>query len=263
MWILPLILYILTGAIAGLLAGLLGIGGGLITVPAMHFIFRYQGFPPDKSMLLAIGTSLAAMVFTSAASSWSHYQKGGVNMGLFKKLFLGIFIGAAIGALIASSLPGRILELIFGISLVLFSISFFVPEKTKGGEAKAASRLLHFFAGLLIGTSSTILGIGGGILTVPYLTHLKIPMRGAVSTSAALGLPIACVGALSFLFLGLHQHISDASLGYLYPPGFVLIAISSTLCAPIGAKIAYAISIPLLKRVFGSALFLVGCSMIY
>lgn len=258
-----LIVFILIGIVAGLLAGLLGIGGGLISVPAMHFAFFYLGFPQEKSMLLAIGTSLGAMVFTASASAYSHYLKNGIIWDLFKAVLPGVIGGAVLGAFIADSLPGRTLEIIFGASICLIGFSFLLPRNKFVPQQKIrVFPGLYFIAGLAIGTISTILGIGGGILTVPYLTFIRIPLKNAISTSAALGFPIAFIGAISFLYLGLDEKIVEGSIGYLYLPGFFILAISSSLCAPLGAKMAYALPIEILGRVFGLVLIAVGLSMV-
>jgi uncharacterized membrane protein YfcA len=259
-----IILYILTGILAGILAGLLGIGGGLVSVPALHYIFVYQGFSQNISMLLAIGTSLGAMVFTSGSSAWAHYLKKGIDWKLFFALLPGIICGAMLGAFIADSLSARTLELVFGISICLISLTFLFPrDRFLSSINIKINRFMHFFVGIFIGASSTILGIGGGILSVPYLILLGTTLKNAIATSAALGFPIALVGALSLLFLGLDETFVEGSIGYLYLPAFFLVALFSSLFAPLGAKIAYAMPVAALKRLFGIILFIVGLSMIF
>jgi uncharacterized protein len=256
------LIYLLIGIFAGFFAGLLGIGGGLITVPALLLIFHRLGFPAETIMQTAIGTSLAAMVFTSASSAWAHYLKKGVYWHIFIPLIPGIFIGSILGAFIVSILPSKSVALIVGISECLIGFYFFLPKTTYGKEWDFRGWMFAL-VGVIIGIISTVLGIGGGVITVPILTVLKVPIRNAISTSAVTGFLIAIVGAISFLLLGF-QHANKAeTIGYLYIPAFLIIGVSSTLIAPIGARYAYIFPTEILKKVFGLLLIGIGFWMVF
>jgi uncharacterized membrane protein YfcA len=249
---MTILLYCLIGAIAGLLAGLLGIGGGLVVVPSLYAILTF--IPLEYRLKIAIGTSLGAMIFTAGASFISHSYRKGVNWTYFRLLLPGVIIGAIIGAFIAFVLPGRWLELVFGVGFCLIGLYFLFPDSQKTPFIHP----YHLLAGLVIGTLSSILGIGGGILTVPYLTWIRTPLREAIGTSAALGLPIALVGAFSFFVLGQES----GGTGYLYLPALGFIALTSTILAPFGAYLAYLLPTSILKRLFGIFLCAVGLYML-
>ena len=260
-----LIIYILAGFAAGLLGGLLGVGGGLITVPTLLFIFHFLGFSSPYLMQMAIGTSLAAMILTSAASAWTHYLKQGINWLIFREFIPGIIIGSILGALIASHLSSRTLEIIFGVSIILVGSYLLLiksmPEQ-KESPVLPVHPLLFPMIGILIGAISTILGIGGGLITVPVLIFYGISMRQAISSSAISGFVISLIGTISFLLIGFHQTILRYSLGFVYLPAFLIIGLASCLTAPLGAELVYRLPTSLLRQIFGLFLILVGTWMI-
>ncbi len=251
--------YLSVGLAAGFLSGLLGVGGGLIVVPALLAIFHFLEFPTDNIMQMAVGTSLAAMIFTSGASAWAHRK--GVNRGMFRELALGVCIGAFLGAVIAHLLPTTKLQVIFGIFISLFGIYFLVTANTveHEGNIKPPHYLIMSLLGLVTGLISSILGIGGGIITVPMLAFFGVVLRQAISTSAWIGFLIAMIGGISFFYLG-RQNAQFS--GYVYIPAFILVGLAATLTAPLGAKYAYTSSSVFLKRVFGIYQILVGIIMI-
>ena len=235
------IIYAIIGIFAGFLGGLFGIGGGIIVVPSLLFAFDLLGFSPNHAMQVAIGTSLAAMVFTSASSSWAHYQHKGIYWNLVISFTPGIMAGAVLGALIADYLPAKILAIFFGIFLSLVGLHFLLSKKIQEGLLVNQEPLPHFlvtfFLGLAIGTISSVLGIGGGIITVPLFLMFHTPLKNAISTSAFTGFLIALVGALSFLYFGSKREVFSESAGYIYLPAFIFISIASVLSAPYGAKL--------------------------
>ena len=259
-----LFIYGFIGVFAGFLGGLLGIGGGLVTVPSLVLCFYLQGYASTHSMQLAIGTSLGAMVFTAASSAIAHYLKKGIYWNLFWGLAPGIVLGAVLGAIIADRVSNRILELFFGFSECLIGIYFFFSHTSK--EEKEGARPPHHlflvFIGIAIGAFSTVLGIGGGIVTVPILTAFGTPFRNAISTSAMAGFLIAIIGAIAFLYLGLEHSAYQGSVGFVYVPAFIMIGITSALLAPYGAKCTYALPVGMLRRGFGVILIGAGISMI-
>ncbi len=257
-----LLIYLALGAVAGTLAGLLGVGGGLIIVPVLALVFEARGFAPGLIMHLAVGTSLATIVFTSISSVRAHHRRGAVLWPVFARLTPGIIAGGWLGALLADRLPSDSLRWIFGLFelLVAAQMAWSVrpaPRRRLPGRSGLA------LAGGAIGGLSALLGIGGGTLTVPFLVWCNVQMRQAVATSAACGLPIALAGAGGFIFAG--QAVPDlpgAALGYVYLPALGGIVVASTLSAPFGAAIAHRVKGETLKRAFSVLLALLGLRML-
>lgn len=260
------IIYVTIGIFAGFFSGLLGIGGGILSVPALFLTFNYFGFPKEYVMQMALGTSLGAMVITAASSAWSHHLQKGVYWNYFFSLAPGVILGGILGAIIADYLSSKALSLIFGICLCIIGLYFLTPstEYEEKGCPRSSSSPLLSLVGLIVGTLSTLLGIGGGIITVPILTHFfPISLRNAISTSAATGLLIASIGAVSFLSLGMRHEEIQGGTGYLNLPAFLCIGIVSSFSAPYGAKLAYTLPTVILRRVFGIMMMIVGIWMVY
>jgi uncharacterized protein len=255
--------YLALGMIAGLFGGLLGLGGGILIVPALLFLFIWRGLPTDILMHLAVATSLFTIVFTSISSSYAHHKHQAV---LWPKVFLltpGIIIGAVLGALLADHISSDILRRLFGFFeiLVAFQIGFSVKPAAQRSLPERSGMLI---AGGVIGALSTILGIGGGTLTVPFLVWCHVDIRKAVATSSACGFPIALTGTLSMIMTGLDSsYLPENSIGYVYWPAAILILITSVLFAPVGAKFAHTMPVNSLKRVFAIVLGCVGLRMLF
>lgn len=260
---LILLAYILTGIIAGITAGLLGLGGGAIIVPILFAIFHSQELALSSTMQLAVGTSLATIVFTAISSSLSHHKLGNIQMKTVLYLAPGIVLGAFLGAAIADSVSTDVLKRAFGIFEILVAIQIGL------GFKPAAHRTLPTPVGLsisgsVIGTISSLMGIGGGSLTVPFLLWCNVTMRKAVGTSAACGLPIAIAGVIGFIIAGLdNSGLPEWSVGYVYLPALICIISTSVFFAPIGARLADRLPIQTLKRIFALVLMLVGLKMIF
>ncbi|WP_114417252.1 sulfite exporter TauE/SafE family protein [Marinospirillum perlucidum] len=255
---MTLLIYLLLGAGAGLLAGLFGIGGGLVIVPVLVLTFAALGFPAEILVHLAVGTSLATIVPTSISSTWSHHQKGGVSWHWFRLMAPGILLGALLGAWTASLLSGLALQKIIGIFVLLVAIKMGLNLNPRPGQAEVKAPLMTL-AGAVIGWASAIFGIGGGTLTVPFLTWCKAAMRKAVGTSASLGLPIAVFGALGNLWTGWeHPQLPEGAWGFVYWPAFLGIVLMSVPFARLGAKLAHYLPEKLLKRLFALLLLVVG-----
>ena len=251
------------GVFAGLVGGLLGLGGGILIVPALLFLFIWQGLPADILMHLAVATSLFTIIFTSISSSYTHHKHQAV---LWQQMFLltpGIILGAFAGALIADYLSSDILRRVFGIFEILVALQIgFSVNPTVHRELPGKNGML--FAGGVIGTLSTILGIGGGTLTVPFLIWCHVDIRKAVATSSACGFPIALTGTLAMIYTGLYyKYLPENTIGYVYWPAAVLILITSVLFAPVGAKLAHAMPTDSLKRIFAFVLACVGLRMLF
>ncbi len=255
-------IYFLLGAAAGMTAGLMGLGGGIVIVPGLLYLFLQLGFTTEHLMHVAVATSLATIVFTSVVSAWSHHRNSAVLWPQVFQLLPGILIGAVIGAVIADQLAGDYLRRAFGLFEMLVALQIGLQLQPDGGrELPQKSGML--FAGTGIGGFSTILGIGGGTLTVPFLHWCNVDMRKAVGTSSACGFPIALAGAISMMIVGSAQtNLPENTIGYVYWPAAVLIVLSSTLFAPLGAKIAHTISVSLLKKLFAVVLFFIGLRMV-
>ena len=253
-----MLLYLLTGVVSGLLAGLLGIGGGLVIVPAVSFLLNDGS---NYTMHIAIGTSLAVVMLTAISSTRAHHKKGTVNWHYWCLLSPGLFNGTLAGALIADLLQGITLRNFFAAFELVVAIQLLLNLKAKPSERKPIPVLL-FLITFPIGIICAFAGVGGGIMVVPLLLWLRLPIKEAISTSAACGLPIAIAGTIGFIVIGLDAQSSlpPMSTGFIYWPAFFLISIASVLFAPLGAKLAHALPSNALRQIF--ALFLVTLAML-
>lgn len=255
------VMYLLVGLIAGILAGLLGVGGGLVIVPMLVFCFARQGFNPDQIMHIALGTSLASIMFTSISSFMSHHRRGAVDWDIVKKIVIGILVGTFLGTFVASRLPSDFLKVFFCVFLYAVATQMILNKKP------APSRSLPGMAGMLgvgstIGVISSLVGIGGGSLSVPFMLWCNVPAHRAIGTSAAIGFPIAIAGALGYILNNLKvENLPDYSLGYVYLPALLFVVCASVLTAPLGARLAHALPVDSLKKIFALFLYLVATKM--
>lgn len=258
-----LLLFLLTGAAAGLLAGLFGVGGGLIMVPALAFLLPGLGVEPAVVMHVAVGTSLAVISFTSISSMVSHHRQRGVRWPLFRVFAPALAAGAVLGALLADATASELLKRIVGIGALLVAAQMLLDRKPEARTEKNPGAVVHGAAGTTIGLLSSLIGIGGGSLTVPYFSWFGTPMRQAVGTAAACGVPIAWAGALAFMATGLGEPgRPPLSIGYVSLSGFGGIAVASVLTAPLGARLAHRLPPKVLKRSFAILLFVIGLGML-
>lgn len=253
-----------TGLTAGLLAGLLGIGGGIVVVPVLFYIFSLFGFDQGVAMHMAVGTSLGTMVPTSIMSARSHYQRGAVDMALFKRWAPAVVVGVVLGTLIAGAVRGQVLTAVFAIVSLLVAINMVVrgegrpiwPQLPKGLGLQAIA--------VVIGLLSALMGIGGGMLSVPVMSACSYPIRQAVATAAATGTLIALPGAIGFVIAGLGEPGRPPySLGFVNLIGFALIIPATMLAAPWGAKIAHTINPKWLRLTFVLFLLVTGGRMLW
>ena len=259
---MELLLYLLLGAAAGVLAGLFGVGGGIIIVPVLVFSFAAQGVDAAVLTHLAVGTSLATIVFTSINSVLEHHRKGAVRWPIFIWMTLGILLGAALGSVTAAAIQGPMLQRIIGVFAIVIAVQMALELKPKASST-VPGKLGLTAAGGVIGWASAIFGIGGGSLTVPFLTWRSVPMQQAVATSAACGLPIAAASALSFMVIGWGEpQLPPWSVGFVYLPAMAGIAITSMFFARFGARLAHKLSPRLLKRLFALLLLCVGVNFL-
>ena len=256
----PLLIFelALLGLGTGFLAGLLGIGGGMLMVPFMTFILTAKGFPADYTVKMAVATSLATICFTSLSSVRAHHQRGAVMWPVVRLLSPGILLGALIGAQLATALPGKILSVLFAI-FVAFSATQMLLDRKPQPSRTLPGRLGTFSMGWLIGTLSSLVGAGGAFISVPFMTWCNVRIHHAVGTSAALGFPIALAGTLGYIWAGRDlPPMPTGSIGYLYLPGLIVIALASMTSAPLGARTAHRLDIRPLKKVFAIVLYLLA-----
>lgn len=254
--------YLLLGMVAGLLAGMLGVGGGLVIVPVLVLLFGLADMAPSITMHLALGTSLATIVGTSISSAWAHHRYGAVLWSVCLRLTPGIVLGAWLGAAFADQLSSNGLQKIFGIFELLVALQMGLALQPAAHRQLPGSVVMGL-AGGVIGAVSAIVGIGGGTLTVPFLHWCNVSIRNAVATSAACGLPIAVAGALGYLVMGWGNPALPAwSSGYLYWPAFVSIMAASLLFAPLGVRLAHRLPAARLRQLFALFLLVVGGVML-
>ncbi|WP_366516524.1 sulfite exporter TauE/SafE family protein [Thalassolituus hydrocarboniclasticus] len=252
------LLFLAVGSVAGLLAGLFGIGGGMVIVPVLVITFAAQGVSEAVLTHMAVATSLATIVFTSLSSVREHHRQGAVDWTLVGVMSIGIVLGTMLGVSLITAVPGPLLQKIIGVFALLLAAKMFFGLEPKGAGKRPGNRGL-IMAGSVVGFGSSWFGIGGGTFTVPYLSWMKIPMRQAVATSAACGLPIALTGAISNVAAGWnHADLPEWSTGFLYWPAIIGIVLTSVPFAKVGAKLAHRLDQALLKKGFALLLCAVG-----
>ncbi len=257
-----ILLYAFVGAIAGVLAGLLGVGGGLVIVPMMVYALGVQQVSYDVIMHMALGTSLASIMFTSISSFMAHHARGAVRWDVVRRIVLGILVGTFVGSWIAAQLSTNSLKAFFVLFLYYVAAQFLLDRKPKPDRNLPGSAGM-LAVGNIIGIVSSFVGIGGGSLSVPFMIWCNIPVRHAIGTSAAIGFPIALSGAVGYVFNGWGASDLPAySLGYVYLPGLLGIVAASVLTAPLGARLAHTLPVQHLKRIFAVLLLLVGTRML-
>ncbi len=243
--------YIALGILVGFMAGLLGVGGGGIMVPIFAMLFVMQKMPADEVMHLALGTSMATIIFTSFSSMRAHHKKGNIEVSMALKIAIGVIIGTFLATFLASYLKGVYLALFFSAFMSFVAYKMF--QKTHYYyNPKPHEVLGNILSGTLIGAISALVSIGGGSLSVPYLMHQNFDIKRAIGTSAAIGFPIAISGTLGYLVNGwTHTDWNHFIIGYIYIPAVVLVAISSAFTAPLGVKYATKLPVDTLKKIFG------------
>jgi len=221
------LIYPILGVVAGLTGGLLGVGGGIVVVPVLIFTFTLLGFSDSVLTHMAVGTSLGTIILTSAGSVRQHHKKGAVRWDVLGWLAIGLIVGALVGAEVAGVLKGRILQLIFGVFALTMAAQMAFGLKPNPKRDLPGKLGLIFF-GSIIGTVSSLFGIGGGSITVPFFTWCNVKMQEAVGTSSAGGMPIAIAGAAGFVWSGWGSPLRpEWSLGYIYLPALIGICVSS------------------------------------
>ncbi len=245
----------LLGLCTGFLAGLLGLGGGMMMVPFLTIILSARAYPQQHVIKMAVATSLATICFTSLASLRAHHRRGAVRWEIVRTLAPGILLGAFLGSQVASAMPSNILGYCFAVFVAFTATQLFVNRKPKPSRA-LPGRAGLFGVGSLIGAVSSLVGAGGAFISVPFMTWCNVAMHNAIATSAALGFPIAFAGTIGYLVAGWSlPQMPAGALGYLYWPGFLVLSAASMITAPVGARVAHSMEVAPLKRVFAFVLY--------
>jgi uncharacterized membrane protein YfcA len=259
---MELLAYLLTGAAAGLLAGLLGVGGGIIIVPMLAWLFAQHGFASEAVMHYAVGTSLAVIIPTSLSSMLTHQRLGGVLWPVARRMMVGIIPGALLGAWLAAQMNSALLSGFFGAFMLLITLKFVVGIKP-GSKRGLPGSIVLGCSGAAVGLVSALLGIGGGSISVPLLLWCGQNIRVAVGTSAALGLPIAVAGTAGFIVNGLTSTGQPGlNSGFVYWPAVAGVVLASVALAPLGARLAHHLPQQTLQRIFALLLAIIGLKML-
>ena len=262
-WTTWIFAYIGIGLCAGFVAGLFGIGGGTIMVPLLAMLFEAQQFPADHVLRLSLGTSMAAIIFTAISSARTHDKHGAVLWPVVMRIVPGILLGTLMGTLLAARISSRALAVFFAFFILYIALQMFVSFKPKPSRELPASAGI-IAAGTLIGGLSSLVAIGGGILTVPFLTWCNVRLQSAIGTSAAVGVPIAVGGSIGYIWNGMHASgLPPASLGFIYLPALLFVMSASVVTAPLGARLAHRLQVDLLKRLFAVLLVVLAAKMLH
>lgn len=248
--------YLALGTVAGFLAGLFGVGGGTVLVPVLLMLFAWQGFAPDNSMHMALGTSMAIILFTSLASLRKHHQHGAVNWSVVRSITPGILLGTALGATSAALISSRGLVIFFAL-FVYFAAAQILLDKRPHASRQLPGAAGMTLTGMFTGWLSSLVSVGGGTIVTPFLIWCNVPIRTAIGTSAAIGFPVACGGTLGYVVIGWDEvALTSAHLGYVYLPALLWVVTASIVTAPLGAQAAHRMKVGRLRKMF--ALLLIG-----
>jgi len=251
------------GAIIGFLAGLLGIGGGMTMVPLLTIVFTHQGFAAEHVVHLAIATATATIFFTSIASTREHHKHRAVLWGVVAAMAPGIVVGSLVGPQVVGHMSTSLLAAFFGVFVAFFATQTLLDRKPKPSR-ELPGRAGLFAVGGGIGLISSMVGAGGAFMTVPFMAACNVNLRSCVATSAALGMPVAVAGTISFVIAGWHQvGLPPESIGYVYLPALLAIVVGSVACAPFGARAAHRWPVKALRRGFAFVLYAFAAYMLW
>ncbi len=258
-----LVAYLALGAFVGFFAGLMGVGGGGIMVPMLTTLFAAQGFPREHLVHVALGTSMAAIVITSISSLRAHHKHGAVRWDIVKGITPGVLLGTFGGTFIASRVATAPLAIFFACFMAYVAVQMILNVKPKPSRELPGSAGLAGVGGV-IGVISALVAIGGGSLSVPFMTWCNVKMQNAIGTSAAIGLPIALAGALGYLINGWGAAgLPEWTVGFVNLPALVLVSSVSAFLAPVGARLAHRLPVAVLKKIFAAVLVLLSLKMLH
>lgn len=254
--------YLALGAIVGWLGGLFGIGGGLILVPALLFSFEAQHFAAANLLHLALGTSMATILFTSLASMRKHHEHGAVNWRVVRAITPGILLGTALGTLFASSVSPQFLAVFFALFVYFAATQILLDIRPHPSRQLPGTAGMTLF-GTLTGALSSLVSIGGGTFVIPFLVWCNVSLRHAIGTSAAAGFPVALGGTAGYIVTGWSgTNLPSPHLGYVYLPALLWIALASVIAAPFGAKAAHRMKVGMLRKLFAILLIVIATNLL-
>jgi uncharacterized protein len=254
--------YVAVGIPVGLLAGMLGIGGGSVIVPVLAIVFDQLGFDRAHIMQLAIGTSLACILASNSSAIRTHQQLGSVDWDVVRQMAPGVIIGTLAAAAVARFMPTGVLKIVFVAVMTVVLLQMMMNWQPAVHKQTLPTRPIMLSVALVIGTFSGLIGVGGAVMTVPFLVWFGVDLRRAIGTGAAVALPIAAAGTLGFMMMGLTQpRLPEWSVGYLYMPAFVGISATTIFFAPLGAKLAHRMPVKTLRHIFIVVLMLLLARM--
>ena len=254
---------LVTGVVAGLIAGLFGVGGGIVIVPILFWIFTSLNFPNEILMHMAIGSSLATIIPTSIASARAHYRRGSIDINVIKKWGFGMFLGALLGGFSGKFFSANELKYVFAFVAFIVALNMFIKKPLKFSNKLPISKIVNTFTSLIIGFVSSLMGVGAGTIGVPSLVSLSIPIHRAIGTAAALGLFISIPATIGLAFSGFNvPNRPPLSIGYVNLVAFFIMFPLTVFFAPIGVKIAHLINQRMLKIIFGIFLIITSTKML-
>lgn len=251
------------GLFTGFLAGVLGIGGGMMTVPFITYILAHRGINADLSVKMAIATAMASVIFVSISNVRAQHKRGAIRWEIFKTFTPGIVLGSLItSALLFNILKGQALAVFFSLFICYAATNMLIAKKPAPSKA-LPSPTRQGLMGMFVGLISGMVGAGGAFISVPYLTARNVPLHNAIATSAAFGMPLAIISTCGFIYTGWGQAgLPDHSLGFVYLPALVILATASSAMAPVGVHFAHHLPVVLLKRFFAGVLYLQAAYML-
>jgi len=254
--------YLALGLLVGLFAGMLGIGGGVIIVPLLVFLFTKQQFPSDRVVHLALGTSIASIAFTALSSVRAHHSRRAVRWDVVRQAGPWVVLGTVLGTLFADRLSSRYLAAIFTAFVLYSSIQLLLDRKPKPTRQLPGPVGIALGA-TLIGALCSLVGVAGGVILLPLMTLCNVPLLTAIGTTAALGLPLSAAGAAGYIVTGLNKsHLPPFSLGYVYLPALAGLVLGTFVTVPFGASLAHSMRVTLLKKIFAVVLLVLAVKML-
>jgi uncharacterized membrane protein YfcA len=255
--------YLALGAFAGFFAGLLGVGGGAIMVPVLAMMFAAQGFPAEHLMHVALGTSMATIIFTSISSLRAHHGHGAVIWPIVRAIAPGIVVGTVLAAQLAARVPTKPLAIFFAAFITYVAVQMILNVKPKPSRQLPGPAGM-FGVGAFIGGVSALVAIGGGSLSVPFMTWCNVKVHQAIGTSAAIGFPIALAGTIGYMISGYGAtDLPTGSFGFIHLPALAGTVVASMLVAPLGAKVAHGLPVATIKKIFAGVLILLSAKMLH